>query len=140
MLLSTCKEIRTANCINENQRRLLEKHPQLKQRLFSKDETFQEKLMHLIWDNGLSEIKIYKDARIDRRLFSKIRSDTYYHPQKQTILPILIALRLNIDEAEDLLSRAGYTFSPSDRTDIIYRYCIENSIFDFNVIDDLIYS
>ena len=96
--------------------------------------------MHLIWDNGLSEIKIYKDARIDRRLFSKIRSDTYYHPQKQTILPILIALRLNIDEAEDLLSRAGYTFSPSDRTDIIYRYCIENSIFDFNVIDDLIYS
>ena len=96
--------------------------------------------MHLIWDNGLSEIQIYKDAGIDRRLFSKIRSDVYYHPQKQTILPILIALRLNIDEAEDLLSRAGYTFSPSDRTDIIYKFCIENSIFDFNIIDDLIYS
>ena len=96
--------------------------------------------MHLIWDNGLSEIQIYKDAGIDRRLFSKIRSDVSYHPQKQTILPILIALRLNIDEAEDLLSRAGYTFSPSDRTDIIYKFCIENSIFDFNIIDDLIYS
>ena len=95
--------------------------------------------MRIIWDKGLSEIQIYKDARIDRRLFSKIRSDAYYHPQKQTILSLLIALRLNIEDAEDLLSRAGFSFSPSDRVDIIYKFCIENAIFDLNIIDDLVY-
>jgi len=48
--------------------------------------------MHLIWNKDLSEIQIYKTANIDRRLFSKIRSDADYHPQKQTILSLIIAL------------------------------------------------
>ena len=63
--------------------------------------------MHLIWSKGFSEIQIYKTANIDRRLFSKIRSDADYHPQKQTILSLIIALHLDMEEAVDLLARAG---------------------------------
>ena len=95
--------------------------------------------MHLIWDKGLSEIQIYKTANIDRRLFSKIRSDSNYHPQKQTILPLLIALKLDLHEAEDLLSRAGFAFSPTNPTDVIYRFCIENKIFKMEIVEELIF-
>ena len=95
--------------------------------------------MHLIWNKGLSEIQIYKTANIDRRLFSKIRSDADYHPQKQTILSLIIALHLDLDEAEDLLSRAGFAFSPVDTIDTIYQFCIENNIYDFRIIDELVY-
>ena len=95
--------------------------------------------MHIIWSKGLSEIQIYKSANIDRRLFSKIRSDSSYHPQKQTILSLIIALHLNLVEAEDLLSRAGFAFSPVDTIDTIYQFCIENNIYDFRIIDELVY-
>ena len=95
--------------------------------------------MQMIWTKGFSETQIYKSANIDRRLFSKIRSDSSYHPQKQTILPLLIALHLSISEAEDLLSRAGFAFSPTSPIDVIYRFCIQNEIFNQNVIEELIY-
>ena len=95
--------------------------------------------MHIIWSRGLSETEIYKSANIDRRLFSKIRSDSEYHPQKQTILPILLALHLNLQEAEDLLSRAGFAFSPVDKTDIVFKFCIENGIYDLLKIEELIF-
>ena len=107
--------------------------------LARKNETFQERLMHLIWNKGLSEIQIYKTDNIDRRLFSKIRSDTNYHPQKQTILSLIIALHLNLVEAEDLLSRAAFAFSPVNPIDTIYQFCIENAIYDFGIIGELIY-
>jgi len=94
--------------------------------------------MNLIWSRNLSETEIYKTANIDRRLFSKIRSDSAYHPQKQTILPLLIALRLNIDEAEDLLSRAGFALSPVNNDDVVYRFCIENRIYDLFIVNTLL--
>ena len=71
-------------------------------------------------------------------MFSKIRSDADYHPQKQTILSLIIALHLDM-EAEDLLSRAGFAFSPVDTIDNIYQFCIENNIYDFRIIDELVY-
>lgn len=95
--------------------------------------------MHLIWSKGFSEIQIYKTANIDRRLFFKIRFDVDYHPQKQTILSLIIALHLNLLEAEDLLSKAGFAFSPVDTIDTIYQFCIENNIYDFRIIDELVY-
>ena len=62
--------------------------------------------MHLIWNKGLSEIQIYKTANIDRRLFSKIRSDADYHPQKHTILSLIIALHLDLSEESIEIGRA----------------------------------
>lgn len=72
-------------------------------------------------------------------MFSKIRSDEDYHPQKQTILSLIIALHLDMLEAEDLLSRAGFAFSSVDTIDTIYQFCIENNIYDFRIIDELVY-
>ena len=95
--------------------------------------------MHLIWGKGFSEIQIYKTANIDRRLFSKIRSDADYHPQKQTILSLIIALHLNMEESSDLLARAGFALSPVNPIVTIYQFCIEHAIYDFRIFDELIY-
>lgn len=95
--------------------------------------------MQMIWSKGFSETEIYKSANIDRRLFSKIRSDSSYHPQKETILPLLLALHLELTEAEDLLARAGFAFSPNKPTDVIYRFCIGNGIYNLDIVEELIY-
>ena len=103
------------------------------------DDTFQESLLKLIDAKGLKDAAVYKDAGIDRRHFSKIRSNADYHPKKQTALALCLALRLNLDETLDLIGRAGYALSPGSRADLIVRYCIENEIFDLYEVNGLLF-
>jgi len=74
---------------------------------------------------------------MDRKLFSKIRSNRLSTPKKDNILALCLALNLNMEEASDLLGRAGYSFSPGRKTDVIIEYCIEKkkyNIFDVNML------
>lgn len=106
-------------------------------RLKNKGATFQESLFRIIDRKGLKDSVVYKKANIDRRLFSKIKSNVDYKPSKQTVLAFAIALELNLDETLDLLGRAGMTLSKSSEFDIIMEYCIDNritNIMDINCI------
>ena len=107
------------------------------ERLKKKGATFQESLFRIIDCKGLKDSDVYKKANIDRRLFSKIKSNIDYKPSKQTVLAFAIALELNLDETLDLLGRAGMTLSKSNEFDIILEYCIDNritNIMDINCI------
>lgn len=96
-------------------------------------QTFQERLFELIDKNDYKETDVYKRANISRKLFSKIRSDRLHIPKKSTVIALVFALRLEIDEAIELLQSAGYYLAEGIEYDRIIRFFLEKHIYD--VID-----
>ena len=101
--------------------------------------TFQQQLLGLIDAKGFTDSQVYRKANLDRKLFSKIRCNKDYKPSKLTALSLAIALELNLDEATDLLGRAGLALSPSNLTDMIIKYCITHQIYDIYDVNALLY-
>lgn len=105
-----------------------------------KQPSFAENLFRIIDEKNLKDSRVYKKADIDRRLFSKIRSDAEYHPSKGTTIKLCLALELDIAETERLMETAGYCLSMSSTSDLIVRYCIEKGIYNLiNVNEALDY-
>lgn len=102
------------------------------------DDILQEKIRKTILSKELDEVAIYKKADVDRKLFSKIRTQPDYHPNKNTILKLCLAMNLNTDETEDLLKTAGYSLSKSLRSDLILRYCFNHNIYDVITVNEIL--
>lgn len=102
-------------------------------------ETFQQALMRMIRERGYDNKEVYKRANLDRKVFSKIKGNPDYSPKKSTAIALAVALRLNMDEARDLLGRAGYAFSPGSKSDLIVEYFIENGVYDVYTIDTALF-
>jgi O-acetyl-ADP-ribose deacetylase (regulator of RNase III) len=107
---------------------------------FPLSETFSEMLLRHIDRSGLTDPQVYRRANIDRRLFSKIRSNPDYQPSKNTALALAIALKLNLDQTTDLLRRAGYALSPSSKFDLTVEYFIRERMFDITEINFVLYT
>src|SRR5690625_7052926 len=60
--------------------------------------TFHELLFHFIDQKETSDAAIYKKAGIDRRHFSKIRSNPKYQIGKKTAIALCMALELSRSE------------------------------------------
>lgn len=111
----------------------------LEEMLSAKEDTFQQMLFRIIDSRGLSDPEVYKRANIDRKLFSKIRSNVNYNPTKKTAIAFAIALGLNLDETADLLKRAGLSLSPSNNFDIIVKYCIEHGFTNIHEVNCILF-
>lgn len=107
----------------------------LKERMKHMSDTFQQYLLYLIETKGLTPAEVYKRAIITKQLFSKIKVNSNYHPDKATAMRLCVGAKLNIDETKDLLARAGYALSPCDKRDIIFSFFIENNVYDMIEID-----
>lgn len=103
------------------------------------EDSFAARLFRLIQQKQITEVDVYKKAHLDRRLFSKIRTDKEYMPSKKTVLALIIALQLNEDEADDLLHRAGYAMSCAIKEDVIVRYFIVHQQYDLFVVNEFLY-
>ena len=117
-----------------------EKYNDLDKALEKKEESFSEMLLRMIDEKGLKDSEVYKNANIDRRLFSKIRGDEDYVPSKKTAISFCLALQLKMDETKKLLGTAGYTLSASSKFDLIIMYLIEKCEYNIHfaniVLDD----
>lgn len=112
----------------------------LEDMLLQSSETFSQMLLRFIEVRGMSDPEVYKHANLDRKLFSKIRSNPHYQPSKNTVLALCIALRLNIEQATDLLRLAGYALSPSNKGDLIVEYFIRKKFYDIHTVNETLFS
>ncbi len=112
---------------------------ELPQDLRQKEDSFAVALFKLIDEKEMLDPDVYRRANLDRRLFSKIRSDENYQPSRNTAIALTIALRLSFDQANELLEKAGYRIGHSSQSDIIIEYCLNNEIYNIHEVNELLF-
>lgn len=105
-----------------------------------KDELpFQKHFFDLILQKGLDNTTVYKSANVTRGAFSKIQNGDTKIPKKKTVLAFCIGMKLNMEEATELLASADMAFNPYDKRDQLVIQCIENEQYNIYEVNSMLY-
>lgn len=116
--------------------RYVKESRKLKDLIEIKEEIFSDMLFRFIDEKNITDVDAYKNANVDKRLFSKIKSQKDYNPSKITVMSFAISIQLNLDETKDLLLSAGYALSPSNKFDIIIEFFINEKYYNMYDINE----
>lgn len=103
------------------------------------NDTFCEMMFSLIDQKGFTDTEVYKRAMLDRKYFSKLRSDPHYKPKKKVVCAIALALELDNATCKKLVKKAGYILSSANKFDLVIRYAIENKIYDIMKVNEMLF-
>ncbi len=112
-----------------------EMESELDERLSVEEDTFSQRLLSLIEQKKLNNSDVYKDAALDKKVFSKLKNNKDYQPNKLTALRLCIGAKLTVDEAKELLALAGYAFSPCNKLDLVFQFFLERQNYDIYELD-----
>ena len=102
-------------------------------------ENFHTVFERYVKDSGMKPAEIYSRANITKSLYSKIMCNVNYHPKKETIIAFAFAMKLSLEDTENLLMKAGHALSDSSKFDIVCKYFLEKKIFDVFAINETLY-
>lgn len=100
--------------------------------------SFVDKMTEIMNRKNMTPADVYSAVGMDRRLFSKVLSDRTGKPSKDTCILLCLALKISLKEAQDLLSRAGYTLSHSVKRDVVIEYFFAKKQYDISIINEVL--
>ena len=102
------------------------------------DKSFCVKAFELADEKGIKDPAFYGEyeKNFSKQVVSAMRKNINYHPSKYVCVVFCLVLELDLDEALDLMARAGYTLSRCRKADVVIRACISNGIHKIEKIDE----
>ena len=104
------------------------------------DSAFRDELWKLLQEKDVDNSTVYNSANITRKAFSKILCGDTKSPQKRTVLSFCIGMKLNLEEAEELLASADMAFNPYNKRDKLVKQCILYEQYDINAINRMLFA
>lgn len=113
---------------------------ELDERVHSSDqqETFSDAIKRIIREQNRTDADVYNAIGMNRATFNKIINNREHRPTKKTVLQLIIGLRLDLKQAQELLKKAGYSFTETSITDTIFATFISRQYYNCKHIDELL--
>ena len=103
------------------------------------DAGFSETVSLLVEEKYPKKADFLTKANLTKQLYHFMMQDPAYRPSRVTAFSCVIGLELPLEEAKDLLLRAGIAISHSSLFDVILEYFIANENYDIDLINQVLF-